>query len=80
MIVGDSFRDRAGRWLARALAAVVLAGAVAYLGWRLTTLGSGATLMLSIPLFVLEVWAGRPSRCSSAPPGPGPTKPLNRST
>lgn len=40
----------------RALLAAAVAFGVAYLGWRLTTLGSGGRLGLSIPLFALELW------------------------
>jgi PilZ domain len=41
----------------RALAVTALACGGAYLLWRLTTLGSGWLLTLSIPLLLTEVWA-----------------------
>ncbi len=44
-------------WTKRALAAVACLAGVAYVGWRLTTLGTGGMLWLSIPLLVTEVWA-----------------------
>ena len=41
----------------RAFASTALVAATVYLLWRSTTLGSGWTLLLSIPWFVAELWA-----------------------
>ncbi len=45
-------RDRARP---HSLAVIGIAIAVAYLAWRTTTLGSGTTLLLSVPLFLAEL-------------------------
>lgn len=39
------------------VALVAIAGGVAYLWWRSSTLGAGSLLLLSVPFLVIEAWA-----------------------
>lgn len=56
MTQGEHIQARTRLYIGRALAVAVLAAVVPYLAWRVTTVGSGATLLVSIPLLALEAW------------------------